>query len=111
MAKVPNTDIAILDIRKIADYCLSPTHPRGRHKARVFRDALGINQNDAGWLQTVLLDGLQRAEATLLLDDDQETRWRADIPVTRYGKSAVVRTIWIVRRNERIPRFVSGWVL
>jgi hypothetical protein len=24
-----------IDIRKLEDYCLDPSHPRGRHKARV----------------------------------------------------------------------------
>jgi hypothetical protein len=28
---------AIADVRKLAGYSLNPSHPRGRHKARVFR--------------------------------------------------------------------------
>jgi uncharacterized protein DUF6883 len=44
---LPYSDEAILDVRKIEDYCLSPSHPRGRHKARVFREALGLQQSDA----------------------------------------------------------------
>jgi hypothetical protein len=59
MARVPNADRAILDIRKIEEYCLNPAHPRGRHKARVFREALGIGQNDAQWLREVLLEALR----------------------------------------------------
>jgi hypothetical protein len=54
-AHLPNGDRAILDIRKLEDYCLSPLHPHGRHKARVFRQALGLQQNDAAWLRGVLL--------------------------------------------------------
>src|ERR1700736_2597608 len=34
--RLPHSDKAVLDIRKTEDYCLSPSHPRGRHKARVF---------------------------------------------------------------------------
>jgi len=41
---LPNGDRAILDIRKLEDYCLSPSHPRGRHKARVFQRVLGVQQ-------------------------------------------------------------------
>jgi hypothetical protein len=48
--RLPQSDEAILDVRKIEDYCLNPSHPRGRHKARVFRDALGIHRDDAVWL-------------------------------------------------------------
>lgn len=34
--KLPNADRAVVGLAKLRDYCLSPTHPRGRHKARVF---------------------------------------------------------------------------
>jgi hypothetical protein len=111
MAHVPNADRAILDIRKIEDYCLSPAHPRGRHKARVFREALGLSQSDGQWLRDMLLDGLRRREAAELASDDLGSRWRVDVPITRHGKSVVVRTIWIVRSGEQMPRFVTCWVL
>lgn len=111
MPKLPNVEGAILDIRKITDYCLSPEHPRGRHKARVFRDALDLKQDDAEWLRTALLDGLRHGEATALSRDDLGHRWRVDVPVTRQGRRAVVRTVWIVRGGEQVPRFVTCWVL
>jgi hypothetical protein len=44
MIRLPNGGQAKLDIRKIDDYCLSSTHPRRRHKALVFREALGIER-------------------------------------------------------------------
>jgi hypothetical protein len=47
MPVLPNAASAIFDIRKLEDYCLDPSHPRGRHKARVFRDALGLSRQDA----------------------------------------------------------------
>lgn len=111
MAPVPNAESAILDIRKIADYCLSPAHPRGRHNARVFRDALGLNRDDAGWLRAALLDGLRQGEAIELSSDGLGDRWRLDVPLSRHGKSVVVRTLWIVRSGEQVPRFVTCWVL
>jgi hypothetical protein len=33
------------------------------------------------------------------------------VTIRRQGKSAVVRTIWIVRTGESMPRFVTCWVL
>jgi hypothetical protein len=45
--RLPHGDQAILDMRKIEDYCLNPSHPRGRHKARVFREALDLQRSDA----------------------------------------------------------------
>jgi hypothetical protein len=111
MAPLPNADRAVLDLRKIEDYCLSPAHPRGRHKARVFRDALGIGRHEADWLHQVLLAGLQAGEATELGRDAFGTRWRIDVPVERQNRRVVIRTVWIVRRGEQVPRFVTCWVL
>jgi hypothetical protein len=111
MPHIPNADRAILDLRKIEDYCLSPVHPRGRHKARVFREALGLLRDDAQWLREVLLSGMQRAEAQALADDANGRRWRVDIPLTRHGKRVVVRTVWMVRSGEEVARFVTCWVL
>jgi uncharacterized protein DUF6883 len=111
MARLPNIDGAILEIRKIADYCLNPLHPRGRHKARVFRQALGVEQNDALWLKDAILAALSNADATELELDEQGKRWRVDVPVARQDRRVVVRTIWIVRTGEQRPRFVTCWVL
>src|ERR1700687_3228439 len=98
MAHVPNADRAILDLRKIADYCLSPAHPRGRHKARVFREALGLSRSDAPWLRDVLLAGFRQGEAAELASDNLGSRWRVDVPVTRHGQSVVIRTVWLAGR-------------
>jgi hypothetical protein len=110
MTRLPNGERAILDIRKIENYCLDPRHPRGRHKARVFREALGINRTDARWLREVLLEGAQSCEAIELETDTYGSRWRIDVPITRHGTSTMVRTLWIVKTGEDTPRFVTCWV-
>jgi hypothetical protein len=109
--RLPNGGHAILDMRKIEDYCLDPSHPRGRHKARVFREALDLQRSNAPWLRDALLEAARSAEAFQLGEDVWGTHWRLDATVTRQGKSVVVRTIWIVRTGESAPRFVTCWVL
>ena len=47
---LPNAASAFLDIRKLTDYVLDSDHSLGRHKARVFKAALGITSVDAAWL-------------------------------------------------------------
>jgi hypothetical protein len=111
MAPLPHADRAVLDLPKVEDYCLNPAHPRGRHKARVFREALGVDRSDAAWLRQTLLDGLPEQEAVELANDRYGTRWRVDIPVTRQNRRIVVRTLRIIRSGERAPRFVTCWVL
>jgi hypothetical protein len=108
--RFPHSDEAILDIRKIEDYCLNPAHPRGRHKARVFREALDLHRTDASWF-AVLLEAARSGEALQVGEDAWGTYWRLDATVRRQGKTAVVRTIWIVRTGYDVPRFVSCWVL
>jgi hypothetical protein len=110
-ARLPNRNEAVLDIRKIEDYCLSPLHPRGRHKARVFREALDLQRSDAKWLRDVLLEAARSCEASQMAADAWGTQWRLDAAIRRQGKSAVVRTIWIVRTGEIAPTFVTCWVL
>ncbi|MFB9266899.1 DUF6883 domain-containing protein [Bradyrhizobium erythrophlei] len=109
--RLPNGDQAILDLRKIEDYCLNPSHPRGRHKARVFREALGLQWSDASWLRNALLEAARSGEAVQDGEDAWGRYWRLDATVRRQEKSVVVRTIWIVRTGESVPRFVSCWVL
>jgi hypothetical protein len=67
--RLPNADHAVLDIRKLEDYCLSPRHPRGRHKARVFREALNIQRDDAAWLKDRLLEAARHITASQLGSD------------------------------------------
>jgi len=111
MSPLPFGEQAIFNIRKLEDYCLDATHPRGRHKARVFREALGIGRGDSTWLRAQLLEAIRETDATELTPDHFGQRWRVDVPITRHERTVVVRTVWIVRTGERAPRFVSSWVL
>jgi hypothetical protein len=86
-------------------------HPRGRHKARVFRQALGITVADADWLRQTLRDAVAAVEATEIAGDAFGQRWRVDVPVMRLGRAGMVRTVRIIRSGETIPKFVTCWVL
>jgi hypothetical protein len=81
--RLPHSDEAILDIRKIEDYCMSPSHPRGRHKARVFREALDLQRSDAAWLRNVLLEAGRSAEASRISVDPWGAHWRLDAAIRR----------------------------
>ncbi len=111
MATLPNSELAILDLRKLEDYCLDPAHPRGRHKARVFREALAINRGDSAWLRQELLSAARTAGAIELEADRFGRRWRVDVTLRRQNRSTVIRTLWLMRTGETVPRFVTCWVL
>jgi len=109
--RLPSGDHAILDVRRIEDCCLVPAHPRDRHKERVFRESLGLKRSDSSWLSTQLLEAAHSGEAFQMGTDNWGTQWRIDVSIRRQNKAAVVRTVWIVRTNESMPRFVTCWVL
>jgi hypothetical protein len=111
MQKLPNAQSAIVEFAKLRDYCLNAEHPRGRHKARVFREALGLTGADAKWLQQQILSGIQTYSAQNQEGDSFGSRWRVDIPMTRQDRSAVVRTVWMINFGESLPRLITCWVL
>ena len=111
MAVLPNSEQAILDIRKIEEYCLNSEHPRGRHKARLFRELIGLSRADSAWLRLTLLAAVRTADAVQLDGDRFGNRWRVDVLVSRHGRSAVIRTVWIVRRGIAAVRYLLGHVM
>lgn len=108
--KLPNGDRAIVELDKLRRYCLDPMHPRGRHKARVFRAALGLSAVDAVVLRELLLRGAATEDATPGETDPHGTRYTFNVQVSHGERTAVVRTHWIVRKDEDAPRFVTCYV-
>ena len=60
--KIPNADRAVVDIRKLRDYCLNPRHRMGKHKARMFAAALSMTADDAEALRDILLKAMREYE-------------------------------------------------
>lgn len=109
--KLPNGDAAIIDIVKLRDYCLSPDHPRGRHKARVFKAVLDISTQDAELVRDALIIAAREQDTLQGSSDEFGTRYRLDFDFAHGDRSAVIRSSWIVRSGETIPRFVTCFVL
>ena len=63
--RLPHGEDAIVDIRKLTDYCLNPQHPRERNKARVFA-SVGIRESDCEELRTALIAAARHGEARLV---------------------------------------------
>jgi len=109
--KLPNADRAIVDIKKLRDYCLNPEHRRGCHKARVFKASLGLTRDHAGDLRKALLGAAATNNASPLVHDEYGRRYVVDFKATGPLGEAMVRSSWIVRRGEDFPRFTSCYVL
>src|SRR5437867_1554259 len=109
--RMPNSDRALVDLTKLRDYCLSLDHPRGRHKARVFRAVLGLTSEDAESLGDDLQHAAANAEATVGERDSYGQRFTLDVLISGPSGQARVRSLWIVRIDEDFPRLTSCFVL
>ncbi len=108
--KLPNAGNAIVDLVKLTDYCLSPDHPRGKHKARVFESACGLTAEHAELLRQQLLDAAEESDAVETGSDAHGRRFVIECKVQGPSGEAAVRTAWILLQGEDIPRFVSAYV-
>lgn len=110
MPKLPNGDRAVVEIEKLRDYSLNPLHSRGRHKARVFKSALGLTLADADWLRERLLRVAREEEAVAGGPSPFGEKYVIDFTLTRGGLSAVVRSAWIVETDTNFPRLINCYV-
>jgi len=107
---LPNGNHAIVDIRKLRDYCLNPDNPRGANKARVFASALGLTARNAETLRAKLLEIAQSGEAHTGELDLFGQRYTIDFEMETDVGRAVIRSGWIILRKERIPRFTTCYI-
>lgn len=108
---LPNRERAVVELGKLRDYCLNPEHPRGKHKARVFAAALGMTFADAARLQQLLLDAALTDQAEVGEADEFGRRYVLDLAVVGINELVTIRSTWIVRADEEVPRLVTCYVL
>jgi hypothetical protein len=109
--KLPNGEHAVVDLVKLRDYVLSQSHPRGKHKARVFLAALEISAADADGLRTALLESARTGDAVPGASDEFGTRYTIDFEMVLPARRARVRGSWIIRLDDGVPRLTSCYVL
>jgi len=107
---LPDGKLAVVDIRKLRDYCLNRDNPRGSAKARVFARALGITTRDTAQLRSKLLEIAASEEATIGELDLYGQRYTIDFEMETKTGRAKLRSGWIVLRNERTPRLTTCYV-
>jgi hypothetical protein len=96
---LPNIGQASIDLKKLTHYVLNPTHPEGRHKARVFLSALGLTSADAEWLSNAILSALWKSDAVLLRDTNWGQIYHVDMEIVRGQRCAKIRTGWLCVSN------------
>ena len=107
---LPNADRAYVPLEKLTGYSLNPVHRDGKHKARVFRAALGLTVEDAEWLRAQILTAVREARAVEKEATDHGRRYTVEFPVSTEIGAATVLTAWIIRHGETFPRLTSCYV-
>ena len=108
---LPNFEQAFIDSRKLTQYALNHNHPVGKHKAKVFESVLGYNQSNAGDLIRQIKQKLPECTAIKGKLDQYGQRYTVDIPVVGpNGRSAIVRTGWIIKTGSNTPSLTTIYV-
>lgn len=108
--------------RKLSGYLLSPTHPDGRNKLRLWHSVFGIGEGDAELLERLIREQLEGAEpeekaGKTSSEDAPEVirRWELVIPRFRgpNGNVGPVLTAWALDPDvgETRPHLVTAFPL
>ena len=106
-------DVVTIDVEgKLRGYALNPLHPTGKNKARVFKSALGFTQAGAENLEKQIREQVRTSEWKEAGTSDFGKKYTVDVEVHgKNGKTATVRTGWIVEAGAVVPRLTSAYVL
>ncbi|MBD1821880.1 hypothetical protein H6F51_05130 [Cyanobacteria bacterium FACHB-DQ100] len=108
---IPNSENAIVDIRKLQDYCLNLEHDDGKHKARLFSSILEMTADDAEELRQILLEVVKVQEAQLGRQDEFGQRYTLDFTIEWQNRSATLRSGWIIEQGSEIPKLTTCYPL
>jgi hypothetical protein len=104
---LPPGDRAVIDPAKIRDYLLAAAHPVGRFKARFFV-SLGYAADQWERLQADILTVAREGTVSGETVNTFGRKFDVDgILTAPSGRSATVRTVWIIRAEEDFPRLVT----
>lgn len=108
---LPHAENASVDIRKLREYCLNPEHDEGKHKAALFADALGMTADAAGELREVLLRIVTSNEALPRRRDVYGQRYAVDFTLEWKGRTARLRSGWILEHGSDTPKLTTCYPL
>ncbi len=109
--KLPNAKDAVFDDNKLTAYALNPEHLTGKHKAKVFKSALGYDLSNADQLKTQILFKLPNYNANLGEKNKFGQLYSVDIPITGpNGNTVTVKTAWIIKQGDTVPNLVTLYI-
>jgi hypothetical protein len=111
MPQLPGADRAVVPRDKLYDYVLCPDHMTGRHKARVFQAALGIDRADWEYLRDQIAEGVKTATVGEVRSKGYGFLYGVPMLIEGLnGETHEVVTAWIIDENDAIPRLTTAYV-
>ncbi|WP_245563672.1 DUF6883 domain-containing protein [Spirosoma luteum] len=108
---LPFAEQACADDSKFLGYCLNTEHPYGKHKARVFRSALGITAENWKILRDSILTAVLLNSASHEGGNGYGELYIVDFDMIYNNRTAPVRTSWIIHNGENFPRLTSCYII
>lgn len=107
-----------MERRKFDAYLLSPTHPVGKHKLRLWRGVFGVGEGDAALLERLIREQLsggepvEKEEKEAREDQSKVARlWEIVIP--RFegpnGRTGPVLTAWALDPGAERPHLTTAY--
>lgn len=109
MARLPNAEKAIIEAEKLQGYILSATHPVGRFKAAVFQ-RLGYSADNWKTFEQSLRELILTQSALHVEQSQYGNKFLVEGPFAGLsGKTMKIVTIWVILKEESVPRFVTAY--
>jgi len=106
--KLPNGEKALLG-DKLERYSLNMQHPKGKDKAILFRNRLGITLENKAILEVALLESAVNKEAEIYKIDNYGTQYDVKFFMTTETGSSWVLSCWMIRTDEDFPRLTNTY--
>lgn len=109
---LPDYQKAVIPRDELESYALSPEHDPGKHKARVFKSALGFTQADWEVLSQKIIDELPYQAAIRKGQGEYGERFEVILPIEGLnGQTKAIVTGWIIEKDTDFPRLVTTFVM
>ena len=109
MSQLPDAGNAILEERKITEYLLCRTHPKGAGKAQFFM-AFGFSPGRWEELKAALLDHVVKNSVTGRTISAHREKYVVSCSLTAPdGRNPCINSVWIIQPPDPTPRFVTAY--
>ena len=107
--KLPNGDRAVVEDRKLYEFLVNREHPRQAGHAELFSRLLDVDASNAETLRSALLEAAAVADAEPAEASEFGSEYVVRFSMTGSRGSFIILSVWIIRRDELIPRLVTAF--